>query len=129
MQENVAEIAFISNTDFGLYDFRLGLIYASLAKGFVIDIIIPDEENVGKLIHIGENHHSLKIDRRVTDLPTEIYMLWRLYPILKKDKFDAIHSYIVKPNIHGNIAAKLARISVGVGVGVGVITPCSSWLL
>lgn len=40
----------------------------------------------------------------------DIKLLFKYYNIIKKEKIDIVHSYTIKPNIFGSIAAKLAGV-------------------
>ena len=44
------KIALVSNTDFSIYNFRMGLIQALLAKGYKVHIVCPDGEYSQKLV-------------------------------------------------------------------------------
>lgn len=41
---------------------------------------------------------------------SDIKLLWSYYKIIKKEKIDLVHSYTIKPNIYGSIAARLAGV-------------------
>ncbi len=104
------KVALVANTDFSLYNFRMGLIRALLAKGYQVHIVCPDGEYIEALVKQGVEHHPLIMDRKGTNPVNELKTVWRLYRIFRKEKFDAVHCYTIKPNIYGDIAAKMAGV-------------------
>lgn len=105
-------IALISNTDFSFYNFWLGIIRALVASGCRVCIICPGGPYVVELIKEGVEHHRLNIDRKGTNPINELRTLWQLYRVLRKERFDLVHTFTVKPNIYGSIAARAAGIPV-----------------
>ncbi len=104
------KIALVSNTDFSLYNFRLGLIRALLAKGYRVHIVCPGGEHIEALVKQGVEHHPLIIDRKGTNPVNELKTVWQLYRIFRKERFDVVHGFTIKPNIYGDIAAKMAGV-------------------
>ena len=60
----MVKIALVSNTDFSLYNFRMGLIRALIARGYDVSVICPHGEYVGELVKSGVQHYPLDIDRK-----------------------------------------------------------------
>lgn len=114
------KIALISNTVFSLYNFRLGLIRALIARGYHVCIICPDGQYIEGLRKEGVEHHSLFVDRKGTNPINELRTLWQLYRILKKERFDLVHTFTVKPNIYGSIAARAARTPIVINSVTGL---------
>jgi N,N'-diacetylbacillosaminyl-diphospho-undecaprenol alpha-1,3-N-acetylgalactosaminyltransferase len=104
------KVALVSNADFSLYNFRMGLIRAFLVKGYQVHIVCPDGEHIEALVKQGVEHHPLIMDRKGTNPVNELKTVWQLYRIFRKEKFDAVHGFTIKPNIYGNIAAKMAGV-------------------
>jgi N,N'-diacetylbacillosaminyl-diphospho-undecaprenol alpha-1,3-N-acetylgalactosaminyltransferase len=114
VRQNVSEkrpkIALVANTDFNLYNFRLGLIRALVARGYEVHIVCPDGEYIQEFAKEEVQHHPLYIDRKGTNPINELRTLWQLYRVFRRNKFDVIHSFTIKPNIYGGIAAKLTGV-------------------
>lgn len=104
------KIALVSNTDFSLYNFRLGLIRALIVRGYEVHIICPDGKYVKELAKEGVQHHALYVDRKGTNPFNEVKTLWQLYKVCRKEKFDIVHNFTIKINIYGNMASKFASI-------------------
>jgi N,N'-diacetylbacillosaminyl-diphospho-undecaprenol alpha-1,3-N-acetylgalactosaminyltransferase len=116
----VNKIALIANTDFGLYNFRLGIIRALIAGGCRVSIICPDGIYAMKLRKEGVEHHRLQIDRKGTHPINEMRTLWQLYRVLRKGRFDLAHTFTIKPNIYGSIAARAAGTPVVINTVTGL---------
>lgn len=108
----MARIALVSNTDFSLYNFRLGLILALLAEGHEIHAVCPDGKYVNNFKELGLKHHSLYVDRKGINPVNEARTLLQLCMIFRRWKFHVVHNYTPKLNIYGNIAAKIVGVPV-----------------
>jgi N,N'-diacetylbacillosaminyl-diphospho-undecaprenol alpha-1,3-N-acetylgalactosaminyltransferase len=106
----VTKIVLVSNTDFGLYNFRLGLIRALLAKDYDVHIICPEGKYIPEFTKEGAKCHRLYVDRKGTNPLNELRTIWQLFRIFRRERFDLVHTFTIKPNIYGNIAAKLAGV-------------------
>jgi N,N'-diacetylbacillosaminyl-diphospho-undecaprenol alpha-1,3-N-acetylgalactosaminyltransferase len=104
------KIALVSNTDYSMYYFRLGLIRALLAKRYDVHIVCPDGKYVQEFEKEGVKCHRLYVDRKGTNPFNELRTIWQLLRIFKKERFDLVHTFTVKPNIYGSIAAKFAGV-------------------
>lgn len=106
------KIALVSNTDFNLYNFRMGIVEGFLEKGYKVYIVCPYGKYVEKLKNKGVKYSPIDVDRKGTNPIKDLKLLWQLYRIFKREKFDVVHNFTIKPNIYGNLAAKLAKIPV-----------------
>ena len=116
------KIAFVANSTWNIYNFRLNLIKAFLKKGFEVIVIAPVDEYIHYLDNTkGLTHVPLKhLSRKSTNPLKDTLLFFELLRIYRKIKPDLIIHYTVKPNIFGNIAAKLKGIrSVCVVTGLG----------
>jgi len=104
------KIALIANTDFGLYNFRLGLMKALLQKGDEVVAIAPDKGYLAKIAREGIKTYSVTIDRKGINPFQDLTTLRQIYRLLKKERSVLVHNFTIKPNIYGNLAARLARI-------------------
>jgi len=106
------KIALVSNTDFNLYNFRMGIIEGFLEKGYKVYIVCPYGEYVEKLKNKGVKYSPIDVDRKGTNPIKDLKLLWQLYRIFRREKFDIVHNFTIKPNIYGNIAAKFAKVPI-----------------
>lgn len=115
------KIAFVNNTLKDTLNFRGNVIKAFIEKGYDVTIISPNDTSVD----IKEFHKDLKFipvefSRKSKNPFSDLIYCKKLYDIYKKEKFDIIFHYTIKPNIYGNIAAdfnKIKSISIIPGLG------------
>ena len=119
MKKN-GKIAFVSNTSWSVYNFRLGIIKRLLALGLEVIIIAPNDDYSQKLKDLGCHFFPLSLDNYSTNPLKDIrttFQLWNLYRQLKP---DYIFHYTIKPNFYGTIAAFLNGIpSIAITTGLG----------
>ncbi len=115
------KILFVANVSRDLYNFRVGLMKALKKKGFEIVCIAPKDSFSEKFIKEGFRYISVEVlKREEKGLFKNILLILELYKIYKKEKPLLVLHYTIKPNILGNISAKLARIkSFSVVTGLG----------
>lgn len=106
----MARVCLVSNTDYSLYYFRKGLIKALCDNGYDVHIGCPHGNFISELAKIGVKHHQLMLDRRGLNPFVELRTLWQLYMIFKRERFDLVQTFTIKPNIYGNIAGWFARV-------------------
>lgn len=114
------KIAFVDNTLWGLLNFRGDVIKALYKEGNRITLIAPFDPNISLKEYQGIEYISIKLSRKGKNPFQEIKYLFFLYKIYKENKFDLVFHYTIKPNIYGNIAAKLNKIkSISIIPGLG----------
>lgn len=121
-------IAFIMNDDFYLWHFRKGLLLGVKDAGFEVTAITPHGPYVPMLEGLGIKHIAVPMYRFMSPLK-DLRMIRDLYAVLKRERFDIVHTMTIKPNIYGSIASRLAgtRRVVGLVSGLGyTFMPASS---
>ena len=114
------KIAFVDNTLWGLLNFRGDVIKALYKEGNRITLIAPFDPNISLKEYQGIKYIPIKLSRKGKNPFQEIKYLFSLYKIYKENKFDLVFHYTIKPNIYGNIAAKLNKIkSISIIPGLG----------
>ncbi len=114
------KIAFVDNTLWGLLNFRGDVIKALYKEGNRITLIAPFDPNISLKEYQGIEYIPIKLSRKGKNPFQEIKYLFFLYKIYKENKFDLVFHYTIKPNIYGNIAAKLNKIkSISIIPGLG----------
>ena len=103
------KIALLGPTDRSIWTFRKGLISQLIADGHKVTVICSGGSYVEKIKSIGANHIEADMDRFMNPLRDFIY-LFSLLKIFRHEKFDILHTFTIKPNFYGAIAAKLAGI-------------------
>lgn len=116
-------ILILANNDIGLYKFRKELIARLLAEGDSVHISLPDGEYVRPLVDLGCTFIDTPIERRGTNVLSDIRLLLRYCGMLKKLKPDYVITYTIKPNIYGGMACahrKVPFIANITGVGSAI---------
>ena len=114
------KIAFVDNSFWGLLNFRGDVIKALYKEGNKVVLIAPFDTKISLEEYQEIKYIPIKLSRKGKNPFQEIKYLYFLYRIYKEEKFDLIFHYTIKPNIYGNIAAKLNKIkSISVIPGLG----------
>lgn len=103
------KILILANYDVGLYKFRKELI-EELVKKYEVYISLPNGDYTKELKNIGCDFIETNVDRRGTNIISDINLLRFYKKIMKKIQPDVVLSYTIKPNIYGGIIAKKLKI-------------------
>jgi glycosyltransferase involved in cell wall biosynthesis len=122
-------IAFVSNSAWSLYNFRMDVIRCLHKEGYNILVIAPNDEFSQMLIDEGCRYVPLDFNNR-SENPLQDFKLYRqLKNIYKEHKPDLIFHYVIKPNIYGSLAAASLSIkSIAVITGLGYSFAKKNWL-
>jgi len=122
-------IAFVSNSAWSVYNFRIDVIRHLIKKGFDVLVIAPNDENSALLEAEGCNYLPIDFNNRHEN-PLQDYTLYnQLKSLYKKHRPDFIFHYVIKPNIYGSLAAGSLHIpSVSVITGLGYPFAKKNWL-
>ena len=116
------KIAFVANTSWALYNFRLGLIKKLELLGYEIILIAPFDAYSNKLVAEGFRLIIVPLKNYNTNLYYELILIKHLHKIYKQEKPDFIFHYTIKPNIYGSMMARVLNIpSVAINTGLGML--------
>lgn len=118
------KIAFVHNAMWEMYNFRGELLQELKAKGYEITVICPpDEKNAHYFTDVlGIRLLTVPMSRKGTNMKEDLQLVKNLFKVYKKEKFDLVFHYTIKPNIYGTLAAKLAGIkSIAITTGLGYV--------
>ena len=122
MQSQRKTIAFVANTTWNIFNFRLNIIRALVDKGYKVVVIAPVDAYIRYLDQIeGVVHIELpNLKRKSINPLQDLRLLYRFLQIYKRVQPDLVFHYTIKPNIFGNLAAGILGIkSYGVITGLG----------
>ncbi len=128
MRDLSLKIALVAPDDFSIWHFRKGLIKFLVERNYKVYAIsdiyrINESQNYRKLIeHLGAIHIPVEINRFLNPV-NDLKLLIELYKIFKRENFDIVHNFTVKPNTYGSTAAKFAgtRKIISSVTGLGFI--------
>lgn len=89
---------------------RLDLIESIKSYGFDVTLSGYQEEYSKKCQNLGVNFLQIPFSRAGLNPVSDLKLILAYYRDIKKNNYDIVHSYTVKPNIYGSIAAKLAGV-------------------
>jgi glycosyltransferase involved in cell wall biosynthesis len=114
------KIAFVGNTAWSMYNFRLGIIRKLRDEGHEIVVIAPKDTFSTKLVSEGVSYIHIPMENYGTNWLEEFKTLLRFVRLYRRENFDFIFHYTIKPNIYGGIAAAINRtpfIAITTGLG------------
>lgn len=115
------KIIFNSNSDYNLYLFRQGIMKRMKDDGWEVHAVCPLGNYEDELRKDGIYMHNINLSRHGKNPFRDIVYLIRLYRIFHSIRPSIVHSFTVKPNIYGNLAAAFAgvpkRINTVSGLG------------
>lgn len=104
------KIVFLSHTDSNLFRFRLPVMLALKEKGHEIIALIPKGEDFDKFAPLGIKAIEYHIKRSSLNPFSALNSIQEIASILKEMRPDIVHTFMLKPNIFGAFAAKIAGI-------------------
>jgi glycosyltransferase involved in cell wall biosynthesis len=114
-------IAFVANTAWFIFNFRIGIIRKLQVLGYHIIVITPDDNKYSiKLQQEGCQHVPIILDATGISIINEIKSIYNLYAVYAQIKPHFIFHYTIKLNIYGTIVAflnQIPRIAVVCGTG------------
>lgn len=122
-------IAFVSNSAWSVYNFRLDVIRYLIDHGFHVMVFAPDDEYSGYLQESGCHFIPLSFNNKTKNLFADLAFYRQLKTLYRRHRPDFIFHYVAKPNIYGSLAAAAVGIpSVAVITGLGYPFAKRNWL-
>ncbi|MCI5149070.1 MAG: glycosyltransferase family 1 protein [Candidatus Electrothrix sp. MAN1_4] len=115
------KIIFFANTDWYLYNFRLGLARYLRKQGAEIVMMSPSGDYGPQIEQQGFRWIALPMQRRSLNPFREIQLLRYICSIYREEQPDVVHNFTIKSVIYGALAAQLVgvkkRIHAVTGLG------------
>ncbi|MCH5323287.1 MAG: glycosyltransferase family 4 protein [Helicobacter sp.] len=108
------KIIFLSHTDSNLYRFRLPVMIELVRLGNEVIALIPKGEDFDKFAKHQIKAISYPINRSSLNPFGALKTIQNIAEILKKEKPDILHTFMLKPNIYGALATKLVSPPISV---------------
>jgi glycosyltransferase involved in cell wall biosynthesis len=126
---HVKLIAFVSNSAWSVFNFRLDVIRSLMEAGHQVLVIAPDDEYSTDLIEAGCRFIPIEFNNKTANPFSDYAFYKRLKAIYAANQPDLIFHYVAKPNIYGSLAAAASNIpSVAVITGLGYPFAKRNWL-
>jgi len=116
-------VLLFANTDWYLFNFRLTLAKAARDEGADVVLASPPGPYGEKFRAEGFRWVSVPMVRRSLNPMREVFVLWALWRLYRREKPDIAHHFTIKCVVYGGLAAKLAgtRGVVGAVTGMGYV--------
>lgn len=113
-------IAFVSNSAWSVYNFRIDVIRFFIQQGMCIVVLAPDDSYSARLVAEGCRFIPIEFNNKGEN-PLKDYFFYRtLRKHYRRLRPDFIFHYVAKPNIYGSLAAAAEKIPcVAVITGLG----------
>jgi glycosyltransferase involved in cell wall biosynthesis len=122
-------IAFVSNSAWAVYNFRIDVIKYLIKHGYNIQVLAPDDEYSVKLVNEGCSFIHIDFNNKGKNPLSDILFYRRLRKYYRLLKPDFIFHFVAKPNIYGSLAASAENIPcVAVITGLGYPFAKRNWL-
>jgi glycosyltransferase involved in cell wall biosynthesis len=122
-------IAFVSNSAWSVYNFRIDVIRHLHQKGYRLLVIAPDDEYSALLVKEGCAYAPIDFNNRTENPLLDLNLYQQLKKIYQEYKPAFIFHYVIKPNIYGSLAAANCKIpSAAVITGLGYSFAKKNWL-
>lgn len=114
------KILLCANTDWYLYNFRLPLARKLRENGFEVVLVSPPGEYGPRLEAEGFRWINFPFSRKGLNPLIELFTIWRLTRLYRKEKPDLVHHFTIKCVLYGSRAAQKARIPAVVNAITGL---------
>lgn len=92
------------------FNTRKKLFSSVINKGYDVTLTGYELGYEKKISKMGGKFTQTPVDRSGFNPIKDIILLMTYYKIIKRENIELVHSYTIKPNIYGSIAAKLAGV-------------------
>lgn len=114
------KVIFFANTDWYLFNFRLGLARYLRDREFEVVMMSPPGDYSERFSSEGFRWIGLPMDRRSLDPLGELRLLNRIRSIYRDESPDAVHNFTIKSVVYGSLAGQAAGIRARVNAVTGL---------
>ena len=108
---NRVKIAHVTTVDISLRSLLLNQMQSLQAAGYDVAGISAPGMNVPMIEAGGVRHLAVPMSRNLSPL-ADLVSLWRLYRIMRRERFTIIHTHTPKAGLLGQLAARLAGVPI-----------------
>lgn len=106
---NRLRVAHITTVDMSVRYLLLNQLRSLCEAGYDVTAISATGPNVSFVRQAGIRHVTVPMTRNFTPF-ADLVSLWRLYRVMRRERFTIVHTHTPKPGLLGQIAARLARV-------------------
>src|SRR5581483_2797624 len=105
------KIAHVTNVDWILGHFLLNQLRSIQQSGYEVVGISSPDARVPPIENPPFRHIRVPMTRSFTPL-ADLVSLWRLYRVMRRERFTIVHTHNPKPGLLGQLAARLAGVPI-----------------
>ena len=105
------KVAHVTTVDLSLESLLLNQLLALKSAGFDVVGISSPGPHVAAIQAAGIRHIPIRISRKLTPV-ADFVSLARLYAVMRRERFDVVHTHTPKAGLLGQLAARLAGIPI-----------------
>jgi len=106
----VIRVTHVVTIDWGLHLIRNQLLDIQ-QSGYDVSAISSPGPRSEDLERSGVRHFAIRMTRSITPLQ-DLYSLWNLYRLMKRERFTIVHTHNPKPGLIGQLAARAAGVPI-----------------
>ncbi|MDO8529808.1 MAG: glycosyltransferase, partial [bacterium] len=111
MQSKRIKICYVASVDITLRFILLNHMKFLKAQGYDISAVCSQGKWLEDVRKEGIKVKTIELKRKISPL-SDLIAFFKLYFYFKKEKFDIVHTHTPKPEVYGQIAAKLAGVPI-----------------
>ncbi len=119
------KVAHVATVDLSLRFLLLNQLKSLNQAGYAITGVSAAGPHVPDLLQQGIRHIPVTMTRSITPI-ADLAALWRLYRLMRRERFTIVHCHTPKAELLGQLAARLARVPVVVDTFRGIYDPADN---
>lgn len=104
-------VAHVTTVDLSLRYLLLNQLQRIRGEGYEVFGISADGPDVPVVEAAGVHHFAVPMTRRITPI-ADLRCLWELVRIMRRERFDLVHTHTPKAGLLGQLAARLAGVPI-----------------
>lgn len=108
---HTVKVAHVATVDTSVRYLLLNQLSALRDAGYEVVAISSAGPHSAAVEGAGIRHIPVPMTRRVTPI-ADLVSLWRLFRVIRKERFTIVHTHNPKPGLLGQLAARLARVPI-----------------
>ena len=104
-------VAHVTTVDLSLRYLLLNQLERIQDDGYEVFAISADGPDVAAVEAAGIRHFAVPMTRRLTPI-TDLRCLWKLVRLMRRERFDVVHTHTPKAGLLGQLAARLAGVPI-----------------
>jgi len=104
-------VAHVTTVDLSLRYLLLNQLQRIQDEGYEVFAISADGPDVPVVEATGIHHFAVPMTRRITPI-ADLRCLWDLVRIMRRERFDVVHTHTPKAGLLGQVAARLAGVPI-----------------